>query len=80
MKDITITGKAIKREVIYFIISFVAAVCMNIFAIIKYSRPAIELLSMIGFVIVAAVLIYVTLAVIRLIVSLVIRIVKKIMK
>lgn len=80
MKDIVITGKQIRRELYILLGCFIFAVCLNIFAIIKYSRPAVELVSMIGYVIAATVIVYLLLLIIRLIVWLVVWIVRKIRK
>jgi len=80
MKDIVITGKKIRTELFIALGCLAFAECLNVFAIIKYSRPAVELVSMIGFVVVAAVLTYLLLLIVRLIIALVISIVKKIKK
>jgi len=68
MKDIIVSVKAQKRELIILLCCFVAAVGLNVFAIIKYVRPASELISQIGFVIVIAIIIYLLLWMLRLIV------------
>ena len=78
MKDITIKEKSIMRELWILLGSFVFAVCVNIFAIIKFSRPAKELVTMIGYVCAVAIITYITLWLIRLIVLLVIWIIRKI--
>ena len=80
MKDITISGKAVKREVWILLGCLVFAECLNVFAIVKYSRPAVELVSMIGYVIVTAIMTYVALLIIRLIIALIIRGIGKIAK
>lgn len=77
MKDITIKGKSIKRELWILLGCFVFAVCVNIFAIIKYSRPAKELVTMIGYVIIVAIITYIVLWAIRLIVLLIVWIIRK---
>ena len=68
MKDIVITRKALRRELFILLGCFIFAILLNIYAIIKYSRPAIELVSMIGYVIVVTVIAYLILVVIRLII------------
>jgi hypothetical protein len=78
MKDVTIKGKSIKRELWILLGCFIFAVCVNIFAIIKYSRPAKELITMIGYVIAVAIITYIALWIIRLIVMLIIWIIRKI--
>ncbi|MCI2107805.1 MAG: hypothetical protein LKJ95_03745 [Bacteroidales bacterium] len=80
MKDITIKGKSIKRELWILLGCFVFAVCVNIFAIIKYSRPAKELFTMIGYVIIVAIITYIVLWAIRLIVLLIVWIIRKLSK
>lgn len=77
MKDIIITAKSIRRELYFLLASFIIACGMNVFAIIKYSRPASELITMIGFVAFATVLIYLVLALVRLIVWIVLRLFKR---
>jgi len=67
MKDLIIKGKAIRREIFIWLGCLVAAICLNVFAIIKYSRPATELFSMIGYVVVVSLIIYLILLLIRLI-------------
>lgn len=80
MKDIVITGKKIRTELLIALGCLAFAECLNVFAIIKYSRPAVELISMIGFVVVAAIITYMLLLIIRLVISLIISIVNKIKK
>ena len=70
MKDIIITARHIRREARYLLLSFVAAFGMNVYAIARYTRPATELFSMIGYVIVTALVIYLLLLPVRWIVSL----------
>lgn len=66
MKDLVITGKSLKREIWVILSCFVVACCVNLFAILKYDRPAVELVSQIGFVIAIAVVIYLLLWIVRL--------------
>ena len=40
MKDIIITARHIRREARYLLLSFVAAFGMNVYAIVRYTRPA----------------------------------------
>lgn len=77
MKDIVISSKALKRELFVALGCFIAAFCMNIYAILHFTRPATELISQIGYVIVCAFIIYVILWLVRLIVILVREILKK---
>lgn len=78
MKEIIIKGKSIRRELWILLGCFVFAICVNIFAIIKYSRPAKELVTMIGYVFVVAIITYITLWAIRLLVILIVWIIRKI--
>ena len=77
MKDIIITGKALKKEAFIALGCFFVAFCLNVFAIIHYSRPAVELVSQIGYVVVVAVALYAILWIIRLIILLIKWIVRK---
>lgn len=67
MKDITITGKTVKRELLIVLGCFVAGVLVNVYAILHYSRPAVELFTQIGYTIVVSVVIYILLLIVRLI-------------
>ena len=57
MKDIIITSKKLKQRNI-FLLSFLLAFIINVIAIIIYSRPWIEIISQIGYVIVISFFIY----------------------
>ena len=65
MKDIVITSKMMKRELCWFLASYVLAMLTNVGAIIAYDRPWVELVSQIGYVTFIAVGIYVILLVFR---------------
>ena len=58
MKDIIITSKRLKQERNIFLLSFLLAFIINVIAIIIYSRPWIEIISQIGYVIVISFFIY----------------------
>ena len=58
MKDIIITSQKLKRERNIYLLSFILAFIVNVIAIIVYSRPWIEVISQIGYVIVISFLIY----------------------
>jgi len=66
MKDIVITAGVLRRELWVLLGCFVLSYGCNIFAIIHYHRPAIELISTIGYVIFLMVLIYLILLIVRL--------------
>lgn len=55
MKDIIITSKKLKQERNIYLLSFLLAFIINVIAIIIYSRPWIEIISQIGYVIVRVV-------------------------
>ena len=73
MKDITIKGSTIRRELVILLVSLVVAEGINVYAIISMARPAKELFTMVGFVTVTGVAIYILLLLIRLLVKLVIK-------
>lgn len=77
MKAIVIDSKFIKRESLILLGCFVAAVIFDLVAIIVYSRPAIELLTTIGYEIAITLVLYLFLAVLRIIFSLVRQILTK---
>ena len=62
MKDITIKGSFIKQQLLYLLGCFVVAFAVNTYAVIHYDRPAIELLSQLGFVVVIALSLYLLIA------------------
>ena len=68
MKDIVITAKRIRRERNFYIVSFVLAFLINIFAVVTYERPWVEIFSQIGYVAVISVAIYILLWIPRLLV------------
>ncbi len=65
MKDIIITSKKLKQERNIFLLSFLLAFIINVIAIIIYSRPWIEIISQIGYVIVISFFIYLILWILR---------------
>ena len=71
MKDIIIKGSVLKRELFILLGCFVAAYGANIYAVLHYSRPASELISTIGYVIVLMLCIYAALWILRLVVLLI---------
>ena len=77
MKDIVITERMIRRELLVLLGCFVVACLVNAGAIIAYDRPWSELYSQIGFVIFITGGIYVLLAVFRFLVWLVAKLFKK---
>lgn len=77
MKDITIKGSTIRRELVILLVSLVVAEGINVYAIISMARPAKELFTMLGFVAVTGTVIYILLLLIRLLVKLVIKLFRK---
>lgn len=76
MKDIVITGKRIRQELVVFLMSFVLAFAINVTAVVIYDRPLIELVSQIGYVTVIAIFVYLLLAIIRIVVALLLKLFK----
>jgi formate hydrogenlyase subunit 4 len=68
MKDIVISSRHIRRELWIFLFCVLAMESLNIYAIIKYNAPWTEAIMSLGFVVVAAVCVYLILWLIRLIV------------
>lgn len=58
MKDIIITSQTLRRERKIYLLSFALSLLINVIAIITYSRPWIEVVSQIGYVIVISLCIY----------------------
>ena len=77
MKPIVIDSKFIKRELWILLGCFVAAVIFDLVGIIMFKRPAIELLTTIGYEVVIALGLYAFLALIRILVFLVSQLFKK---
>ena len=77
MKPIIIDSKFIKRELWILLCCFVAAVIFDLVGIIMFTRPAIELLTTIGYEVVIALGLYAFLALVRILVFLVSQLFKK---
>ncbi|NDV80982.1 hypothetical protein [Bacteroides sp. 51] len=58
MKDTVITAKRKKTEFIAFIVCFILANLLNIYAIIRYNTTAWEVLTSLGFVLIASFVLY----------------------
>ncbi|MFZ5430848.1 MAG: hypothetical protein ACOZDD_11495 [Bacteroidota bacterium] len=69
MRDLIIPGKVIKRELIILIVSFVAAVLLNIYSIIKYKTAWGELFSQLHVVVAVTLIIYLLVILFRLLIS-----------
>ena len=68
MKDIVITGNTLRRELLVLAGCFGFAVLFDLFSIIKYHRPFVELFQTIGYIITITVVVYLILAILRMIV------------
>ena len=77
MKPIVIDSKFIKRELWILLGCFVAAVIFDLVGIIMFKRPAIELLTTIGYEVVIALALYAFLALVRILIFLVSQLFKK---
>ena len=71
MKPIVIDSKFVKRELYILLGCFIAAVIFDLVGIILYKRPAIELITTIGYEVVIALGLYAFLALIRILVFLI---------
>lgn len=77
MKDIIITSQKLKRERNIYLLSFILAFIVNVITIIVYSRPWIEVISQIGYVIVISIFIYFILWIPRGILNILIRLFRR---
>jgi len=68
MKDLVISGKRVKTELMIALGCFICAVLINIICIIVYHSQWHEIFSQIGFTVFVAVALYVLLLIIRLLV------------
>ncbi len=67
MKDIVITAKYIRREIIILLVCLVSAILLNVYSIIKYQTAWRELYSQIHIVLAVWIVIYVLVLLFRLI-------------
>ena len=77
MKPIVIDSKFVRRELWILLGCFVAAVIFDLVGIILYKRPAIELVTTIGYEVVITLGLYAFLALVRILVFLVSQLFKK---
>jgi hypothetical protein len=68
MKDIKITGKRVKTEIIYLCTSLCLAILLNIHAINKFDSPWSELFTQLPVVILVSLVIYVLILLARFII------------
>ena len=76
MKDIVIKSKSVKRELILLGALFILAECVNLGTIIHHGRPASELLSQIGYVVILTLILYFVLLLVRVIVKAIVKVFK----
>jgi len=77
MKDIVITSKDIKREIMVWVCALIAAQLMNVYAIVKFDTQWSELYSQLGYVVMLSVVLYLLIAMVRYLVNLIRKIVKQ---
>ena len=58
MKDITISGRLLKRELIIFACFVFAAWLVNVYAVLNYDGPWYELFTQVGFTLTIAIVLY----------------------
>ncbi|MCQ2143401.1 MAG: hypothetical protein MJY56_04965 [Bacteroidales bacterium] len=74
MKDITISGKTLRREMLIVLGCFIVAVGVNVYSIIKYRTPFSEIFTQIGYTLILTLALLIVVTLIRLIVCLIKRI------
>lgn len=77
MKDLTITKKRQKIEIVTLIICFLIAFAFNVYAIIEYKAPVKELATSIFYVLTFAIALYVAWSFIRILFYLIKNTIKK---
>lgn len=77
MKDVTIKGSFLKRELYILLCCIGVAVILNIFSIIKYKTSWVELFTQLHFVILVGIFIYVLVFLVLLAYRGVLKLVKK---
>lgn len=76
MKDIVISSKRIRIELITLTICFVVANLLNLYAIIAYQTSFVELLTQLGYVFIFSVVLYIAWSFLRAIFYLIKKLVK----
>lgn len=67
MKDIIITTRRLKTEIITWAVCFIIVNLANLYAIIEYNTQFIELLTSLGYVAVASIVLYLLWSLLRII-------------
>lgn len=70
-KDITLSARQIRREIVILLICFAVAMATNIFAIIKYGTPWYEVFTQMGFVLIITAVLFILCIAVRILVWLV---------
>ena len=58
MKEIILTPKRQKRELLTLLVCLAIAFCLNIYAVVAYKSPAWEIVTSLGYVVVFAAVLY----------------------
>lgn len=77
MKEIVLTPRFFRREALFLLGCFVFGVLFDLFAIVKYGRPFVELFQTIGYELVITLAAYLALAVFRLLIFAIRRLFKR---
>ena len=78
MKDIVISAKRIKRELLVALVCFLLAFLTNAGAVIAYATPWYELFTQIGYVCIIALAIWIVLLVLRVLYLIIKKIIKRV--
>lgn len=76
MKDLVITGNRLRKEITIFSVCFIVAFIINIISIIKFRTPWHEMFTQIGYVVIISFILYLLLAIVRMIILFVRRLIK----
>lgn len=77
MEPVVIDSKFVKRELFILLGCFIAAVIFDLVGIIIWKRPAIELITTIGYEIVIALCLYAFIAFVRIVIFLIMQLFRK---
>lgn len=77
MKDLVISGKRIKRELRFFAACVVAMELLNVYSIIRYEGEWTEVIMSLGYVVTAAVAVYLLIGAVRLVVTGILKLFRK---
>ncbi len=67
MRDIVISSKRIRTELFTLLICFIVANLLNLYAIISYSTPFVELLTQLGYVFIFSLVLYIVWSLLRIV-------------